>query len=338
MCKKLVFAVALVYGIQALAMNVMMKETPQDEHKVKIFLEDDQNPKNTHEVEVPVRLAKLIGLIMDDLLGNDPHVKNVGFPLLNVTLQTWRLIEDQLERAYRIIHDVGIADQLGKEIFNAYDTLDSKRLGKVIRVADYLHMPLLLEIAYDVIKKGALEKLSFEEIVLLPGDMGNRMILHKLLMLVGPIPVREQARAEHQDRATSLCITKDGKVVSGSYDNTVRVWDMEGNELAVCTGHESWVGSVCVTEDGKIVSGSYDQTVRVWDMQGIELAVCRGHERQVVSVSLTDGKIVSGSLDRTIRVWDMEGRELAVCRGHDDGCGSISLCNERWQDSLRFFG
>ncbi len=93
--------------------------------------------------------------------------------------------------------------------------------------------------------------------------------------------------------------------------------------------------SVCVTKDGKIVSGSYDKTVRVWDMQGKELAICRGHEDSVYSVCVTkDGKIVSGSFDKTIRVWDMQGNELALCRGHEDA-GLFSLCNERWQDCLR---
>ena len=77
---------------------------------------------------------------------------------------------------------------------------------------------------------------------------------------------------------SSVCVTKDGKIVSGSEDKTVRVWDMQGKELAICRGHEDWVNSVCVTKDGKIVSGSADKTVRVWDMQGKELAVCRGHE------------------------------------------------------------
>ena len=83
------------------------------------------------------------------------------------------------------------------------------------------------------------------------------------------------------DWVTSLCVTKDGKIVSGSYDKTVRVWDMQGKELAICRGHESLVYSLCVTKDGKIVSGSYDKTVRVWDMQGKELAICRGHEGTV---------------------------------------------------------
>ena len=59
---------------------------------------------------------------------------------------------------------------------------------------------------------------------------------------------------------------------------------MSARELAVCRGHENWVSSVCVTKDGKIVSGSYDKTVRVWDMQGKELAICRGHEGVIQSV------------------------------------------------------
>ena len=54
----------------------------------------------------------------------------------------------------------------------------------------------------------------------------------------------------------SVCVTKDGKIVSGSDDKTVRVWDMQGKELAICRGHEDGVTSVCVTKDGKIVSGS----------------------------------------------------------------------------------
>ncbi len=200
MCKKLVFAVALLCGIPAMAMDVRMKEAPQDEHKVKILLEDEHNPESAHEVEVPVRLAKLIGLIMDELLGNNPCVKNVGFPLLNVTLQIWHLIEEQLEHVYGITHAIGVANKLRKEIYNDYDTLDSKSLSELIRATDYLQMPHLLEIACDVIKRGALDKLSFEEIVLLPGEMGNHIILHKLLMLVDQYPGGNRRNAKAMKR------------------------------------------------------------------------------------------------------------------------------------------
>ncbi len=46
----------------------------------------------------------------------------------------------------------------------------------------------------------------------------------------------------------------------------MRVWDIDGKELAICRGHTGEVNSVCVTNDGKIVSGYDDKTLRVWDI------------------------------------------------------------------------
>jgi WD40 repeat protein len=54
--------------------------------------------------------------------------------------------------------------------------------------------------------------------------------------------------------------------VSGSDDETLRVWDSaSGACLRVLDGHTSVVSSVCALGDGRIVSGSWDNTLRVWD-------------------------------------------------------------------------
>ncbi len=116
----------------------------------------------------------------------------------------------------------------------------------------------------------------------------------------------------------SICVTKDGKIVdSGSWEQTVHVWDIEGNQHAVFKVQRP-VTSVFVTQDGKIISGSDDETVRVWDMEGNQLAVCRGHKGVVKSVCVTkDGKIVSGSLDGTVRVWDISLLDSIMCMNED---------------------
>jgi len=67
-------------------------------------------------------------------------------------------------------------------------------------------------------------------------------------------------------------VTPDGKqIVSGSVDDTVRVWDLASGQLVrTLTGHTNIVEAVAVTPDGKqIVSGSADHTVRVWNLPGV---------------------------------------------------------------------
>jgi WD40 repeat protein len=117
----------------------------------------------------------------------------------------------------------------------------------------------------------------------------------------------------------------DGRrIVSGSRDQTVWVWDAQsGGELACLRGHAAAVTSVAFDPDGRrIVSGSWDQTVRVWDAQsGGELACLRGHAAAVTSVAFDpDGRrIVSGSSDQTVRVWDAQSGEcLEVIEGSGD--------------------
>jgi WD40 repeat protein len=64
-------------------------------------------------------------------------------------------------------------------------------------------------------------------------------------------------------------MSADGKkVVSGSGDKTVKIWDAEsGAELHTLSGHNDLVNSVAVSTDGrKIVTGSYGKTVKIWNM------------------------------------------------------------------------
>ncbi|KAJ3343235.1 SCF ubiquitin ligase complex subunit cdc4 [Gonapodya sp. JEL0774] len=110
-------------------------------------------------------------------------------------------------------------------------------------------------------------------------------------------------------------------LVSGSYDATVRVWDIRRGEMVHrLTGHREKVYSVgYCAELKRAASGSMDATVMVWDVRtGTKLFQLEGHTSIVGPLELTPKYLVSASADSTLRIWNpTTGACLATLNGHD---------------------
>ena len=95
----------------------------------------------------------------------------------------------------------------------------------------------------------------------------------------------------HSGSVQAVAVTADGtRVMSGSDDNTVKVWNLEtGKEQFTLSGHSDWVQAVAVTADGKrVISGSNDNSVKVWNLEtGEEQFTLTGHSDSVRAVEMT---------------------------------------------------
>ncbi|GAA5850910.1 hypothetical protein JCM9279_006239 [Rhodotorula babjevae] len=129
------------------------------------------------------------------------------------------------------------------------------------------------------------------------------------------------------------------KVVSGSRDQTVRIWDLaSGTTTATLQGHEGSV--LCLQYDDKIlVTGSSDSRVIVWDLIG-DPATGRGrheivrtlvgHSMGVLDLCFDDKWIVSCSKDTKTRVWNRSTGELyRVLHGHRGPVNAVQLHGDR---------
>jgi hypothetical protein len=114
----------------------------------------------------------------------------------------------------------------------------------------------------------------------------------------------------HTDWISSVAFSPDNlQITSGSWDNTVRVWDaVSGAHKHTLEGHTNWIFSVAFSPNSsQIISGSRDHTVRVWDaVSGAHKHTLTGHTEDVDSVAFSPNgaQIISGSGDHTVRLWD----------------------------------
>lgn len=121
------------------------------------------------------------------------------------------------------------------------------------------------------------------------------------------LPHRSVLRG-HKDYVLCLAMSGDGRrLVSGSIDETVRVWDVDrGRKVVVLRGQ--LVLSVAISPDGRrIFVGSKAGTVRVRDAEtGERLATMRGHRSGIYKMFFQNRgrELVTWDVNDESRVWD----------------------------------
>ncbi|GAA5871890.1 hypothetical protein JCM3774_000721 [Rhodotorula dairenensis] len=142
----------------------------------------------------------------------------------------------------------------------------------------------------------------------------------------------------HED-SVYCCQFDDRKIISGSRDRTIRVWDIASGETThILRGHEGSI--LCLQYDDEIlVTGSSDSTVIVWDLVGNAAAGRNkyeeklklvGHGMGVLDLCFDDRYIVSCSKDTKTHVWERStGKLYRVLQGHRGPVNAVQIHGDR---------
>ena len=136
------------------------------------------------------------------------------------------------------------------------------------------------------------------------------------------LPAKLDDGSEHL--APSVAFTPDGRrLVTGSFDGSVRIWDLSTQTLLETIGvggGDAGVDSVAVSPDGALIAaGMTDGSAGVWDIASQRKTTLSGHTGRVWTVAFSPDseRLATGSADTTIRVWDLDtGTTEYTLRGH----------------------
>lgn len=91
---------------------------------------------------------------------------------------------------------------------------------------------------------------------------------------------------------------------TGGKDNKIMMIDAEGNPMQELLGHEGAVNSLCQVNGTELISGSWDGTAKIWDIEtGKAKQTLEGHSYATSVLGLPNGVIITGSQDKKIRLW-----------------------------------
>ena len=136
----------------------------------------------------------------------------------------------------------------------------------------------------------------------------------------------------HTENVYSLSFSPDGALLAtGSWDETVKLWDVVTRSSIATVQHPSRVYSMAFSPDGEILaSGSRDGTVRLWDVGTREqIGILDGHTNEVFSVAFSPDGALLATGDETVKLWDVERREqIGALQGHTSSVHSLAFSHD----------
>lgn len=137
----------------------------------------------------------------------------------------------------------------------------------------------------------------------------------------------------HNEKIVSLTELSSGKIASGSYDSTIKIWDIDTEQCEKTINENGKVLCLLEFESNRLLSGNGQKEINLWDINNPydkPIKSFLGHELWVNCLAKINNQyFASGSNDSTIRIWDYQnGNCSKILEGHTDCILALIVLND----------
>jgi len=152
--------------------------------------------------------------------------------------------------------------------------------------------------------------LGIKSLQIMPSVEADQLVRRGLDLLPRPI-----AQMSHGDGLNAVAVSPNGRLlVSGSCDQTARIWDVNTGQETLRILHNGPVLAVAFNFDSSLmISGSADKIAYIWEITTKQEVARLEHDGAVTAAefSLNGRWVVTGSEDGTVRVWEINKESSA---------------------------